>query len=362
MQRAVIAAIVGVAIAGLSIEATAQNASAIAVMPIVPRGKIPKAVLTRTQAAVQKVLTQTLAQAVISPSQLRKANKGDIQVALKTCGNDIPCIAQLGRNAGASEVLLLLLAGTKAEYELKFVAISVASGGVRGHSAARLPRKGDPTSRLATPLSMLYATTKPETVASAEPTPTPAAKAVPGPAAMLALPPMPTSSSPATSPAVASAEEPTRGESPERGPASIDAASSASASPAPVGAATPAPTTLLTPAALAMRAPEGHAFEAPTVEAPPSDSPSPARFWRYSTIGLLLGGSASAAVGGYFGYSSQSIRGTIKNDGHMGQLTAIGRNNQANEAASHANVFYAIGGGLLGLATITFVVDLAGGH
>ena len=98
----------------------------------------------------------------------------------------------------------------------------------------------------------------------------------------------------------------------------------------------------------------------PALQAPSVDKPSP--WWtplmRYTGIAVGGVGLATVGVGAYFGQQAESRRSSTKREAGLSQQESQRRYEQADTAAKRANLFFAVGGGVVALGVALLGFDL----
>jgi hypothetical protein len=277
----------------------------VAVFPLVARGKVDKALLAKAQTAVEASLTD-FGVTLVTGSRLHKATKGNPSAALVRCGNDLSCIAGLGRSVSATEVLLTQVVMRDAAAELSFLLIDVSKGTVARRAEASFAARDDKVV-LAPAVRGLYPDAAPRQSANSASVAS-SSKVGAGAPALTKVDAGP----------VTAAPPPTVGGAPKAGALSPDLPLSVDASASREGGAS----------------------------------------W-LRVGGLIVAGAGTLALGAgaYFGRDANSQREAAK-AGDLSQIEVDEAYRGANESASRANLGFIVGAALVALGASAVGVDL----
>jgi hypothetical protein len=115
-------------LAGLTIPGAVQaKKRTFAVFPILERDSPDSAVVQRMTTRLVQLGQRLNEVKVLSPKQLRARLQSSPAKAMTACGSDLVCIARLGRQVAADEVLLARASGKPAGVEFVFVVVDARS-------------------------------------------------------------------------------------------------------------------------------------------------------------------------------------------------------------------------------------------
>ena len=289
---------------------------------------------------------------LISSAKLKRALGRAPETAVTKCGADIKCIAKLGKEAKAEQVVYARVQPQGAGVSVQILVVGVSSQIIEKKMSFDIAAAGEVKNAIVSRLADIFpaaAALPPmaatggedgdeiplDAVLPTEPTPTATAAATPE----LVPPPPPASSQPAT----ASAATPATNGTGEGAPDTTASTSSGSEGQ---------PTTI---AAVSV----DHAGAPP----PPPPRTGRLKLLTYVGIGVAGVGVLAAGGGGYFGLQSKSLKDSIKL-GPTGtpQLQASKKQDDANSDVSRANLLFIAGGAGVAVGAILIAVDMALGH
>jgi hypothetical protein len=274
---------------------------------------------------------------LITSTKLKKALGRPPETAVTKCGTEVKCIAKLGKEAKAEQVVYARVSPEGAGVSLQILVVSVSSQIIEKKMSIEIAAAGDVQNAIVSRLGDIFPVAAAPTLATDDS----GSDEIPLDAVL------PTEPNPASTPPVAEL-------------ASLDLV------PVPKttndGSHTARnPTTPTTPA---NDSTTNSAAVAPKDAAPP---PPPAKSGRskiltYAGIGVAGLGAAVAGAGGYFGMQSKSIGSSIK-QGPAGtpQIRAAKKQTDANAAANRANLMFEAGGAAVALGAVLIAIDIMTG-